>query len=416
MLDVPFELLYEIGSHLDFGSYQNLRKTCKRVYQMARTPLLTQHAYLCSLPEKPINYTHDYPIRLVQKDALALFRTLIDHFQQQQLLSILDNLSRWQRQALFDKISKSSCHELFNILYRDPVTIKRQCVIDDAVEFNHAIVFEKRIDNIDAVELSSKACHYGHTDLLRHLVEMYQVDVAPKRELWRLDACIQGHLSILKYLVQDLGYKSGLAPLFELSCLNGHLHLVKFFVEECLVDPTSNSNNGLKSASVKGHSHVVKYLMSDDRIDPSCKRNYCLRWASKNGHLQVVRQLLTDRRVEPQDDDNFALQACVEQGHAAIVKLLLADPRVDPSDRDYHAVGLALKLGNVDIVEMLLQRVRLNDCHMLFKWLVDQKSLQGLQLVFELGSFDKKRMASLCLPRAQISRQVSIIRFLKQFQ
>jgi ankyrin repeat protein len=65
----------------------------------------------------------------------------------------------------------------------------------------------------------------------------------------------------------------------------------------------------LKAAAYCGFTDAVKLLLSDDRVDPSSQDNLALISASKNGHSEIVKLLQSHPRFEDvplEDSDSYS--------------------------------------------------------------------------------------------------------------
>ena len=139
---------------------------------------------------------------------------------------------------------------------------------------------------------------------------------------------------------------------FAESCLNGHLLIVKLLLQND--DPGANYGGALSLASENGHAEVVELLLKDRRADPAVNDSYALRMASINRHLRVVDLLLQDGRADPAARDSNSLRMASARGYLQIVVRLLEDGRSDPLALD----GESLRLyGDDDVVRALQMHI-----------------------------------------------------------
>ena len=59
-------------------------------------------------------------------------------------------------------------------------------------------------------------------------------------------------------------------------------------MKDSRVDPSDESHESIRYASMNGHIEVVALLMRDSRVDPSAERNASIRHASRNGYYKIV--------------------------------------------------------------------------------------------------------------------------------
>ena len=144
-----------------------------------------------------------------------------------------------------------------------------------------------------------------------------------------------------------------------LASKNGHIEIVKILLQDKRVDPTDNW--AIRIASQFGHIEIVKILLEDKRVDPSADDNYAIQYASQNGHTAVVKLLLHDDRVNPAVCNNYSIKSAIENGYTETIKILLQDKRVDPSVDNNYAIRFASYNGHTEIVKLLLQK-KINEC------------------------------------------------------
>ena len=141
---------------------------------------------------------------------------------------------------------------------------------------------------------------------------------------------------------------------------NTHLEIVKILIQDKRVDPSTNDNWAIRSASLNGYLEIVKILMQDKRVDPSARDNCAIRYASRNGHSEIVKILMQDKRVDPSADDNYAIMWASQCNHPETVKILMQDKRVDPSAESNFAIIYASQNGHLEIVKILMQDERVD--------------------------------------------------------
>eukprot|EP01117_Protostelium_nocturnum_P013684 TRINITY_DN5129_c0_g1_i1.p1 TRINITY_DN5129_c0_g1~~TRINITY_DN5129_c0_g1_i1.p1 ORF type:complete len:367 (+),score=80.15 TRINITY_DN5129_c0_g1_i1:103-1101(+) len=199
----------------------------------------------------------------------------------------------------------------------------------------------------------------GYEELVRVLMSDPRVDPSSENNSVIQSASWYGHYGAVKALLQDPRVDPTRYSL-HFACKVGNLELVKLLLEDPRSLPSSNQNQAFRNACKFGHALVVEELLKDERIDPSAKNNISIQDAAQNGFFEVVDLLLKDKRVSPEANNNFAIQVSCTKGHEKVVELLLKDPRVDPSSRSDLALRRASFNGYTSIVELLLTDKRVN--------------------------------------------------------
>lgn len=107
------------------------------------------------------------------------------------------------------------------------------------------------------------------------------------------------------------------------------MHIVKMLLEDGVINPGDHESEALDSACFEGHVEVVKLLLQDRRADPA--NGSCLDMACDRGHIETVRLLLKDGQADPSADNYEAVLSAYKKGHYEVMSLLIADPRVGHS-------------------------------------------------------------------------------------
>jgi hypothetical protein len=202
-----------------------------------------------------------------------------------------------------------------------------------------------------------------------------------------VEACKLGDMKTVTRFLETKGvnptYKNNAA--LHAAVFNGHLDIVKALLQDSRVnDNISDKNKAIVIASENGRTDVVDYLLQDLRllrVDPT----EAIDVAFSNKHFDVVDRLLKDFRIhhapiaimraydrnfdtdlttiDPSLYDNWLIRRASELGDIKTVNYLLNDSRVDPSAVNNNAVRMASKNGHNEVVERLLldDRVELID-------------------------------------------------------
>ena len=245
-----------------------------------------------------------------------------------------------------------------------------------AVQYKHADVVQLLIDagaDVNAIERNGQTCFFlavghGHTDIVRYLVGLPEVDLRDQgsKNYLALHLAVQKkHADVVKILIDagaDIeGKHSGCSPL-QSACDSGVLANVKLLVEAG-ADVRAIHSEGttcLMRASHDGQTDIVRYLASLPAVDLNRHGldNYTsLHFAVKEKHADVV-QVLIDAGADIQAKDcdgRSPLHVACGSGPLAIVKMLIeagADIRATDSDRT-TCLLLASHDGQTEIVRYL---------------------------------------------------------------
>ena len=159
------------------------------------------------------------------------------------------------------------------------------------------------------------ACIHGHLSLVQYFIEDLHMNPNVCLQGTRSaisQAAIKGHQHILEYLVKQgasltLADKTDfcLTP-FHWACLTGHLSLVKWMVETQGVAPhycEPGTQSAISQAAIKGHQHILEYLVKQGAsLTLADKTDFCLtpfHWACRTGHLSLVKWMIETQGVDP---------------------------------------------------------------------------------------------------------------------
>jgi ankyrin repeat protein len=261
------------------------------------------------------------------------------------------------------------------------------------------------LPDLDA-DLENKFLHACATGTL-HIVKMLSAWVGPSTHThgFRL-ASANGHLDVVKYLVDDLGAdtppppppplrsppcskqrKANCAPpcnwvvgkgckspargrsrgrspppannptdlekSFLQACTNGTLRIVKTL--SAWVGPSTHTR-GFRLASANGHLDVVKYLVGLG-ADINAEDHEAIQFASANGHLDVVKYLASQGADVRIWGDSPVKLAC-EHGHLPVVKYLVEEWGADVEEKEDNEVPIqqASENGHLDVVKYLVSQ------------------------------------------------------------
>ena len=262
-----------------------------------------------------------------------------------------------------------------------------------------------RVTDNDGDTCLIPASHHGHTDIVRYLVGLKEVDVNHKSDDGRsalLSAICKKHADVVEVLIDagaDIEGKEddGPLPLHMASyaanvqivkllvkagagvrvihddgatCLNlaasgGHTETMRYLVGLPQVDVNHKDNNGctaLIRAADENHADMVEVLIdagADVEIKDDTGRPP-LHWASHSGALDVVKLLVkagAGVRVI-HDDGATCLNLAASGGHTETMRYLVGLPQVDVNHRNllgHTALDCARQIQHADVVQVLLE-------------------------------------------------------------
>jgi ankyrin repeat protein len=188
------------------------------------------------------------------------------------------------------------------------------------------------------------ACHNGHLDVVKRLLEESKIDVNKKDDAGRTAfyvACEKGYLKIVEALLSHQSIKpnicipNGMTPLaIAYSSVNGRRHMA--VTKRLLSDKKYNPNQITEKcwppfiiACDMGDENIVESLLARKKLKimqtDSWGRNG-LHTACKKAHEKVVKKLLKDGRIninEQTNDGATALFFAIDTKSPTIVRSLL---------------------------------------------------------------------------------------------
>ncbi|KAE9616638.1 putative ankyrin repeat-containing protein [Lupinus albus] len=220
------------------------------------------------------------------------------------------------------------------------------------------------------------AAEYGHVDIVRELIQYYDLADAGIKARNGFDAlhisAKQGHLDVLKILIEDhpelsMTVDPSNSTALHTAATQGHIEIVKFLLEKGSSLATIARSNGkttLHSAARNGHLEVVKVILEKEpgvttRTDK--KGQTALHMAVKGQSLEVVEELI---KADPStinmvdNKGNTALHIATRKGRSQIIKLLLGQSETDNklvNRSGETALDTAEKNGNSNVKAILLE-------------------------------------------------------------
>jgi len=217
------------------------------------------------------------------------------------------------------------------------------------------------------------ACNFGHIEIAKMLLAHPGIDVnrtTIDREMPLFGACRRKDLAMIKLLLNDprMELTSAMTLLCD-ACHEGHLEVVKLLLESGKFDvnqPGENRQTPLYAGCERGHLEIVQYLLdSACELDINEADNHQvtpLLIACEKGYYKIVDLLLSDRRTEVNhvDKENRTeLWAAARCGNMPVVKRLLASNfDIDSQTKsafwiDKSPADIARRYGNIKIADLI---------------------------------------------------------------
>jgi ankyrin repeat protein len=368
---LPLELLQEIGAHLDFSSYQNLRISSKWVQlplcqrlkrqEFKRRLLLspTQDLLLDGQMELETSLANDEILYLLTFKCCSIeWRRVIASSLRISTQAIADCFWYLAHQ-LEAEYSAGDVEIPFQNWIQNGTFCSNQNV---AVKLSNMVSFA-----IERVPIPPKSRDiFLHVSILCGNVSIFQQLATPERitnpNHVLLFCCSHGYVDIVKILLEEFHAdpSAQFHAAFVISCGAGDMTLVELLLEHPKIVPYANENEAICMASAHGNVEVVRKLMDIPTVDPSCNgRDVALLMAVKAGNTEIVKLLLQDEGVDPSAENNTSLLTAAYCGWDDLIQVLLQDPRVIVREHLASAIFQACcsAVENVNVVRMLLEKM-----------------------------------------------------------
>ena len=185
-----------------------------------------------------------------------------------------------------------------------------------------------------------KAAANGHLAMVQHL---HAIGI-PFEDHAAECAAGNGHLDVLKYLIEELHFAvwyQGVTTASE----NGHLHILQYLWEESRENFQVDVQEVVDCAAEKGYLHIVKYFY--DREDLRVSR-VSADIAAADGMLEIIRYLQEEQGVACSSD---AADNAAENGYTEVLRYLF-DRGIYCTDDGADELA---KHGRLDLIQELRQ-------------------------------------------------------------
>lgn len=141
---------------------------------------------------------------------------------------------------------------------------------------------------------------------------------------------------------------------FILAVTNGYKQCVKEFLTSTKIDPSSNDNLALMTATKYDHEHIIKLLLDDRRVklEDLSQGALDLLISRVYKHRSLIEKFISDARISDTMRYKIFL-AAVCNGYTHSVRMF-QDSSVDLSAGDHKALRIATESGSLSIISFIL--------------------------------------------------------------
>jgi ankyrin repeat protein len=191
---------------------------------------------------------------------------------------------------------------------------------------NDAIKKACKANYVDMVEILMKdkrvnIFSYIFYQIIRHVcifgqIEIFKILIEKSKQV----PCVHG--------IPDFAFADNDA--IRNACEKGHTEIVKILLKIPNVNPRAKNNYALLRACSNGHVEIVRILIEDGRITDSYNSKAIsdgIYYACKHNQVEVLKILLEYRYSKPSEENNRALYIAAVHKHIDIIKMLLQHPQ-----------------------------------------------------------------------------------------
>ena len=200
-------------------------------------------------------------------------------------------------------------------------------------------------------------------------VKVSNVGVSLGRAL--LHAAEEGHIHIMKYLIEEQGcdpscLKTDKGTPLHRAAYKGHLDIVKFLTLGKHCNPASRNCDGttpIHCAAQHGQLEILKFFITDLKSSPNIPGQYGrtpLHYAAEGGHLHIMKYLIDEQGCDPsclKTDKGTPLHRAAYKGHLDIVKFLTLEKHCNPASRNCDGttpIHCAAQYGHLEILKFFI--------------------------------------------------------------
>lgn len=200
----------------------------------------------------------------------------------------------------------------------------------------------------------------GNIELVRILLEKYNVDANGLEGIAVINASLNGHLEVLKVLEATGGMASGCEGALQAAAYMGRQDTLEHLLEHPsssfdVNHSESNEHTALEDALIGGYPEIAKMLI-EKGADVNGSEGVALEMAARRGYADVVKMMI--ERGATTNGVRYALEQGVNEGWVEVVKVLLEARKDLIGEEELRcALCVARQKGYTEVVGMLEREV-----------------------------------------------------------
>lgn len=317
LLDLPLELLHRI-----FVYAQNpaLAITCRRFWSLGQSAMLRAD-YLM----------HRYGPHAVLGET-SMKRHIVSLPTIQQLLRLncdptADDSWLFIKGCELDQVDL--CRRILKMGYCNIPHMLNLAAIKGSIGVVDLLVAEFGA-NVHNETVLTLACRENQVNLVKHLVETYNISVHSHNERHLRNACLHGFLELVEYLIKGANVHAYNDAAIQNAAYKGFNDVVELLLNAG-AHADANQNACIQHAVNNNSLDMVKCLIEKGGIDPRCNHDWPLRHTCRKGLNEILAYLI--QLVGTVDiGDGVLLELALVHNQSSTLQLLLnesANPNCD---------------------------------------------------------------------------------------
>ena len=211
------------------------------------------------------------------------------------------------------------------------------------------------------------ASQHGHMNIVQYLTKVLGCDPVGKKSTF---LCFT-HFSFHTYKATSLSTEQRCLPL-HLACIHGHLSVVKYYIDELECEPTIPGEfkaTPLHYACIGGQLNIVQYLCTKKcchlKYKYSCQQSP-ISFACKSGHLNIIKYFTALKNFNPNhllDNGGTLLHLAAHSDNVDVIKYLINECgcRETLDGVGILPVHYACIWGNLNTIKCFINKQNCND-------------------------------------------------------